>query len=458
MPFPWKKGQKTSISQLVKEHVNCQSGSPLMVETGFPTSLVDLVVKNRGRFKKPSKKKKPPTMAYPLFPPPPSPSPSPPPPPSPVTLPSSSQFMIDDEVRPLIREGEVEGEKPDSRKNLKVKKSCHFLQHEEGWGNGGVSMNQGLVAVLKMFLVAALVLGMNNLVVGITMSAFLLFFLEYLGEPLYGFFSGVQRRVRVMIQGIWEIFRVKVVEEEEDCVFKAPLQQRQELSKDGCSDFGCQIQEIEVVLETYVEDSQCVREMIEECIWDGKLKCVGLDVEGVIIEKGGESRYDLCESKEKKSHRAKMKSKMKKLVPKKFRKKKGSALESHMLLDEIDYVIEGRKETEGSIERKMKSNGIVSSVASRIDDKTDIVEVVGSAGESFNGTDKATIVGKDDLTEREHNSMYIALLLVVLVGLIGGRVLALIFTLTCCLLLKRGEGIGRFTKLPVIRSFAKKFS
>ncbi|KAJ8546599.1 hypothetical protein K7X08_034109 [Anisodus acutangulus] len=411
--FPWKKVKKTSISQLVKEHVNCQSGSPLMVETGFPTSLVDLVVKNRARFKKPSNKKKkppPPPMADP-------PSPSP----SPVNLPSI-ESMIDDEVRPLIHEGEVQGEKP---KNLRMKKT-----YEQEWCNGGVSMNQELVAVLKMFLVAALVLGMNNLVLGITMSAFLLFFLEYLG----GFFSGVQRRVRLMIQGIWDNIRGKVVESGEDCVFKAPSQ-HQELSKDGSFDFGCQIQEIELVHET---DNQCVRENIEKCIWDGKSRRVGVDV----MDKGDESRYDLCEFKENKSHRAKIKSKIKKLVPKKFRKKKGSALESHMmLLDEVDYVIEGSKEIEGSSERKMKSDGL-------IDDKTDIVEVVSSAGESskgltdasveesFNGIDKATIAGEDGLTEIEHSSIYIALLLIVLVGLIGGRVLALVFTLTCCLMLK----------------------
>ncbi|XP_055806308.1 uncharacterized protein LOC129874939 [Solanum dulcamara] len=447
MPFPWKKMKKTSISQLVKEHVNSQSGSPLMVETGFPTSIVDLVVKNRARFKKSSKKK---LADDPFFLP--SPSPSPPPPPSPETLPSTSHFMIDDnEVRPLIRVGEVEGDKSDSRR------SCR----EQPWGNGGLSMNQGLMAVLKMSLVAALVLGMNNLVMGVTMSAFLLFLLEYIGERLYGFCSRLQRRVRLMIQGIRDIFRVKVVEDEDDCVFKAPLE-RKELSKDGCSDFGHQIQEIEVVRETYVED----REKIEECIWDEKSKCVRVDV----MEKGEESRYDLCESKEKKSHRAKMKSKMKKLVLKKFRKKKGSALERPMLLDEIDYVIEGRKETKGSREQKMQSNSIVSSVASSTDDKTDIVEVVGSAGESsevltdgsveesFNGTDEATIVQEEELTGREHSSMYIALVLVVLVGLIGGRVLALVFTLTCCLMLKRSEGIGRFTKLPVIRCFAKRFS
>ncbi|KAM3343063.1 hypothetical protein P3S68_028029 [Capsicum galapagoense] len=458
MPFPWKKVKKTSISQFVKEHVNSQSGSTLMVETGFPTSLVDLVVKNRARFKKPSKKMIPTDPSSPSPSPSPSPSLSPLPPPSPENLSSTSHhFMIDDEedkVHPLI----CEGDKPDSRK-----KSCNFLQHEQRWGNGGVSMNQGLVAVFEMFLVASLILGLNNLVVGVTMSAFMLFFLEYLGEQLYGFFSGVERRVRLMIQLISDIFRAKALEEEEDCVFKAPLQ-RQDMSKNGCSNFQHQIQEIELVQETYVVDGQFVSENIEDCILDGKSKCVGVDV----MEKGEESRCDLCELKEKKSHRAKMKSKMKKLVPYKFRKKKGSPLKSHMLLDQIDYVIEGAKETEGSSEQTMKFDGIMSSVASKIDDKTDIVEVVGSARESskgltdgsvesFNGTDKATIVRENDLTEREPNSMYIALLLVVLIGLIGGRVLALVFTLTCCLMLRRGERIGRFTKLPMIRSFAKKF-
>ncbi|XP_009792727.1 uncharacterized protein LOC107816147 [Nicotiana tabacum] len=421
--FPWKKVKKgASLSQMVKEHVmNSQRGagsSPLMVETGFPTSLVDLVVKNRSRFKK--KTKKPLSLCSPI------PSPSPPPPPSPITITSSVEGLIDDTVSPLIPE---------------VEKKSDLL-----------SMNQGLVVgVLKMFMVVVLVLGMNNLVLGITVSAFLLFFLEYLGKSLYGFFSPVQRRVGLVIQGI---FRAKVAELEvdEDCVFKAPLWDH-ELSKDAGSEF----QEIEVLEEPYEEESQC--------ICDGKLKCEGVDVEGVVMEKGEEFRCDLSESKEKKSHRAKMKSKMKKLVPKKFRKKKGSASESHHMI-----LNEGRNEIVGSnCEQKMKSD--VSSVASRIDHKTDIVEVVGSTGESsnglsdasvggsFKGIDKATIVGEDGFTEIEHNSMYIVLLLVVLVGLIGGRVLALVVTLTCCLMSRRGEGIRRYAKLPVIiRSIPKMFS
>ncbi|OIT18994.1 hypothetical protein A4A49_64815, partial [Nicotiana attenuata] len=59
MSFPWKKVKKTSVCELVKDHIRSHrnGGSPLIVETGFPTSLIDLFVKNRQRFIKPSKKK-----------------------------------------------------------------------------------------------------------------------------------------------------------------------------------------------------------------------------------------------------------------------------------------------------------------------------------------------------------------------------------------------------------------
>ncbi|KAG5562317.1 hypothetical protein RHGRI_005144 [Rhododendron griersonianum] len=60
MPL-WKKAAKCNrISKLVSDHIHSphKRGGSLVVETGFPTSLVDLFVKNRDRLKKPSKKKK----------------------------------------------------------------------------------------------------------------------------------------------------------------------------------------------------------------------------------------------------------------------------------------------------------------------------------------------------------------------------------------------------------------
>ena len=58
MPLPWKKAKKYNrITQLVAEHLNSpKHGGSLVVETGFPTSLVDLFVKNRDRLKKSMKR------------------------------------------------------------------------------------------------------------------------------------------------------------------------------------------------------------------------------------------------------------------------------------------------------------------------------------------------------------------------------------------------------------------
>ncbi|KAE8655658.1 hypothetical protein F3Y22_tig00117021pilonHSYRG00131 [Hibiscus syriacus] len=59
MHFPWKKSKVTRrISRLVAGlHCTPKRGGYLVLETGFPTSLVDLFVKNRDRFRKSSKRK-----------------------------------------------------------------------------------------------------------------------------------------------------------------------------------------------------------------------------------------------------------------------------------------------------------------------------------------------------------------------------------------------------------------
>ncbi|CAN0911554.1 hypothetical protein LINGRAHAP2_LOCUS26936 [Linum grandiflorum] len=58
MPLPWKKSKVATISRLVTDlhHHSPNRGNSLVVQTGFPASLVDLFYKNRDRLKK---KKKP---------------------------------------------------------------------------------------------------------------------------------------------------------------------------------------------------------------------------------------------------------------------------------------------------------------------------------------------------------------------------------------------------------------
>ncbi|KAJ4957985.1 hypothetical protein NE237_025096 [Protea cynaroides] len=59
MPLPWKKSKVGRISRLVADlRSPPKHGGSLVVETGFPTSLIDLIVKNRDRLKNKKKKKK----------------------------------------------------------------------------------------------------------------------------------------------------------------------------------------------------------------------------------------------------------------------------------------------------------------------------------------------------------------------------------------------------------------
>ncbi|KAK4361359.1 hypothetical protein RND71_020311 [Anisodus tanguticus] len=343
MSFPWKKLKKTSISQLVKDHV--RSRTPLMVETGFPTSLVDLFVKNRQRFMKTSKKKRPsPIVAEPHLS---SPSSQSLPFPSPLAPPSPGSYTI--KMCPL-KGCQEKGERIDL--------------------DEAVDKNMVLIALLKIFLVVVLVLGTKKLALGITMSAFLLFFFEY-GE-----------------RSVWRFAGTKVVElDEEDCFFKVSLSQ-EEL---GSCDFANQIQETHV------------KEKTDESSRGSKLKCEGMESKGNVMDKKEELTSDLLESKRKKSH----KSKMKRFLEKKFRRKVSKELESQTI--------------------PIREND------SNIIQEKDILEDCNDCQMSSEKELEATIIKVDSLARKEQNSTSIVLLLVVLVGLIGGRTFALVFTLTWCM-------------------------
>ncbi|CAN4080239.1 unnamed protein product [Withania somnifera] len=361
MSFPWKKLKKTSISQLAKDHVCSQriGGSPLMVETGFPTSLVDLFAKNRQRFMKTSKKKRSFQMVVK------SPSSHSLPLPSPLTPTLPDSYTIESS---RLRGCQEKGERIDL--------------------DEAVDKNMVLIVLFKIFLVAVLVLGTKKLLLGITMSAFLLFFFEYSGERVYRLFmacAGAQRSRMVEIEE----------ENDDDCVFKAPLTQ-ENLVKLRCSDFA----KIHVLKPPHEEEVQCLMEGTDESSRGSKLKCEGL-------EKKEELRSDLLDSKRKKSHKSEMKSKMKRFLAKKLRRKISKELESQIT--------------------PVRENDVI------IDELEDFNDCQKSSEEVLD----ATIIKVDSLTRKEQNSANIILLLVVLVGLIGGRTSALVFTLTWCMMSKQ---------------------
>lgn len=324
MSFPWKKLKKTSISQLVKDHIHSQK--PLMVETGFPSSLVDLFVKNRRKFMKTSKKKRAPSVV--------------------AELPLSSLSTPPSPVCCIFEKSELKGcQEKDERFDL----------------DEAVDKNTVLVALLKVFLVVFLVLGTKKLVMGITMSAFLLYFIEYSGERVYRWImtvAGAQRRSLLMVQQVWRSSGVEMVElEEKDCVFKTRLQQEESSSS-------------------------------ESSRYDNLIR------EGIDSTEEESRSHDLLESKRKKSQ----KSKMKRFIAKKFKRK---------ISNQVIPVRENDDETQ-------------------LDARKSAEEVL-----------DATTVKVSSITRKEQSSASIDLLLVVLVGLTGGRIFALVFTVTWCMMSKQ---------------------
>ncbi|CAN6879013.1 unnamed protein product [Brassica oleracea] len=164
MPLPWKKSKSKSgrISRFVSGlQQSPKRGGSLVVETGFPTSLIDLFVKNRDRLNKSSskrKKNKAQTQTLPNHSHPTGRSVlSPPPLPQKLYPPSVTEDLTAAskiEESPLGAENRDDGDRR---------------------GGGGCVMT---VVVIKVFMVAVLALSTKKLAAGITLSAFALHFLE----------------------------------------------------------------------------------------------------------------------------------------------------------------------------------------------------------------------------------------------------------------------------------------
>ncbi|TYH13527.1 hypothetical protein ES288_A06G145200v1 [Gossypium darwinii] len=141
MLFPWKKAKVTRISRLVAGlHQSPKRGGSLVVETGFPTSLIDLFVKNRDRLRKSSKKKSGPQILIPS---------------PPCNEELQTPDMDDGELVIITRAGDDE----------KI----------------------GLHLVFKISLMVALAVSTRNLAVWIMMAALLLAVIEFVGTHFLGF-------------------------------------------------------------------------------------------------------------------------------------------------------------------------------------------------------------------------------------------------------------------------------
>ncbi|CAN6298354.1 unnamed protein product [Urochloa humidicola] len=163
MPSPPKERPSGRLGRLLAALRPSRAG-PLPVQTGFPTSLADLVVKNHGRLKKqpsPSSKRAKPGAAAasptPSVPPSPSPPPASPPPPPPAAAVSPSDRPTPD--LPPTRRGKVSG-------------------------GSGFGLGLGFLAASGVVSLALLVIWSKKVVAAVTVAAFSLFLLESVRSSL----------------------------------------------------------------------------------------------------------------------------------------------------------------------------------------------------------------------------------------------------------------------------------
>lgn len=432
--------KSTIISQLVNDHLHIsqkrRDGSSLVVETGFPTSLIDLFFKNREKLKKPSKKKRrnPPTtssddvydpaiVASPLS----YPSPPPPPPPSLVGSPMPRRHSSVLPSPPsCVDEICVAGSSGSGSSGGAV----DVVDEEERGGESGGDVNGVLMGVLKIFVVVVLALATKRLTVGITISAVLLLFLEYVGKH-YRVLStpcaAAKAAVMSMVQSGGRLLRYKKLEQQQSLKSSAsrfPDQEIQAVESKGYSTAG-------------VDEIQPAKETVSKSISRNRLGYQEIELLEMAMKRE-ESMRDAADSN-RKSRKARIKSKMQKIVPKKFRRSRKEQ-EFHsppIVKDEGVVLYEEQCDIGEEYENGSISSSSVSDGSYREEDNKNTICFDRRLSDVNEEAD--TKIEEKGTTEAALARRYMLLCLIVLVGLIGGRAFALVLTLSWFLLLKLGQ-------------------
>ncbi|XP_050223086.1 uncharacterized protein LOC126673140 [Mercurialis annua] len=513
MPLPWKKGKTSRISRFVADlQPSKPANSSLVVETGFPTSLVDLFVKNRDRLKKPIKKKKKhhPTQFH-------HPQPAPELVISdPIPLSSSRDLVVKKETKTAKR---LEKLAEFKSKPLSKKKSEVFFVSEDrnlgscgdlkavvdSYNNSEIHINGDdgkngkcvLMAVLKMFVVVVLALSTKRLAVGITLSASFLIFLEYVGKRFFCFlkpcFSVGVVSFKSLIQRVLFFFRIRRRSKEERTKTSSVLQGGDEDDEgDNVIDGSDLIESVGpfcCIEETRVSeprldkvsrlegDKSVENETIRDLLrWNNRWGTLDMDEKNYYEDGCGDGGLN-CEKQHGISCKMRRKI-MKKLVPKKLRKMKKGKKE----FNEVDLVSEtssywgedklwpnedaeeqqaskfklwqlmveenGREDKkeeeemekcwkeEGKEEEKEKYCQEEEKVMCTKDGDEKFEQKISSFSTGLHTKSDKIVVEETVDIENGGNSAYLILFLIVLAGLVGGRVLALLITVASCSMLK----------------------
>ncbi|KAK0577848.1 hypothetical protein LWI29_001097 [Acer saccharum] len=385
MPLPWKKNKVARISRFVADLQSPKRGGSLVVQTGFPTSLVDLFVKNRDRLKKHSKKKSQ------------SQSQS-------QTQQTHSQMEFSNPVLNLTVDSSSSSKPRDEITTTTHVQEIAVVEEFDGGSGGGVdgsNRNCVLVAVLKMFVVLVLALSTKRLAVGVTMSAILLLLLEYVGAR--GLLCSKKTSFLRKIKSNNDVLSVKKTE---IC---------EESSRNSVDDF---------VINPSFEEIQ-----VED---EDRRSCLNIESREKIVKEL--LREDvLMTSKNNRSRGTKIKEKLvKRLVPKKLRggsKKGKDQVESSS--NQVSCF--PREDKLGRLLEQEQDNENESSIVSLEDERSSVGSVFYDETTCFDRRSQA-----EEKVERESEgkSGYLILILIVLAGLVGGRIVALVLTLGWCLMFK----------------------
>ncbi|KAL0011944.1 hypothetical protein SO802_007052 [Lithocarpus litseifolius] len=430
MPLPWKKQKRSRISRIVADlQSSPKRGGSLVVQTGFPTSLIDLFVQNRDRLnknkKKKNKKEKSPSNENDI-------------PSSPVEIQQEIQadpaLLISPTPSGSVSFGVDEDLTPLKLKEAEVSEVCS--KEDQVVKNFGV--------VLKvMFMGVVVVLGFmstKRLAVCITFSAFLLIIADYLCKRSC-FFSArpaLESLVQRVQKGLLVIKNIKTCEAVNGVV--------EEVIGDGAESKSV-IDEIQIVETSFVVDDS--NEIVSvgpeiDCFEDEAKKAA----KEVVVD-GSQVLVCTDESSKGCSRKGKAKKIFKKLVPKRLRNLKKEKKAKRMM--EEESISEGSSNlgdeygTLGSGVDEEKEDGIGKDQNQSVRKLNSLEEEEELGGDGNSSIDQVSRAGNESavIGERKEGSLgYITLLVIVLSGLAGGKVVALTITISWCFILKFLKFIG----------------
>ncbi|KAK9151192.1 hypothetical protein Syun_009501 [Stephania yunnanensis] len=406
----WRKAKIDRVSRLVADLLSSKraaDSSPLVVLTGFPTSLIDLIVKNRDRLKKPSRSTANINLNHNL-----------------INRKSSSDgddsFCSVSALIPLgsFNSLSVAFDSADKIDEVfeRAIADCDVCSLnlvnavvEEEVVEVSVANQRSFLLIIELFLLLILVLGSKNIAFGVTASAFVLMFLEFTGKCLIGRLICLFRQFAVgrnCVNSFVQNVLVYVQPEKHKCLDLS------EWESDA-------VEEIEVVQP----DSDC------------RISCrdTKLDEEGIISLK---DKYIVMEDEivavPRKTSGAKLKAKLlKKLVIlKKIRRSKSKKSKEQGVF-RSSFVIPS-----------CDDKGVELIVGEEKNDETELVERgLERICEEHRSAAVLQLCCDGEVVENagrkaSWNWMRLLPLLIILVGLLGGRTMALAVTMAWCVVVK----------------------